>query len=515
MSKIQVSHTILDNEQFQKTDKMKGIFLLITVVVFQLEVASAQQTSFTLPQVIEIAQEGSFDAFRAKNMYRLQEVNYKEFLNELKPRANLNVTPLNYTRSIQETYNSTLKRYEPVEIQQLTSQYNMGVTKKVGITGGSLSLNSGLTRSQRYSDNNTNLDFFSTPLRLTYRHNFAQVNSWKWKARTAPLRFKQAKLEFLERQEEIAGKAVNFFFSLLNAQVNLEIAQLNKTNADTLLSMGHKREAIGSITRDNMYNLQLRQINAVISLNQAKNTLENTRLNLCDFLEIPLDSDVICIPPKEVNLEYIDPTLARQLANTNNPNKQALLSKLIDAQQRVKSARLARYGVNLEAGIGFNQNKDNFTDAFQDLLNRQNFRINLSIPLLDWGDAKRRIQRAKLNEKLVVKDKRKREQSLLLEVAQKANEFNLKRSELNSAAIADTISQYAYTATQQRFLLGKVNVISINDSYKAMYTAKNRYVSVLRSYWQYYFTMRKLCLYDFERQFELMNGFENLLQKKN
>lgn len=477
------------------------------------KVVSAQQTSLTLFQVIEMAQKESFDAFRAKNMYRIQEVNYNEFLNELKPRASLNMTPINYTRSIQETYNSTLKRYEPVEIQQLTSQYNMGVSKKVGITGGSLSLNSGLTRSQRYSDNNTNLDFFSTPLSLTYRHNFAQVNSWKWKARTAPLRFKQAKLVFLEQQEGIAGKAVALFFSLLNAQVNMDIAKLNKTNADTLLSMGHKREAIGSITRDNMYNLQLRQVNAVIAFDQAKNTLENTRLDLCDFLEIPLDSDVLCIPPKAVGLEYIDPTLARQLANANNPNKQALLSKLIDAQREVKSARLARYGVNLEAGIGLNQNKDNLSDAFHDLLDRQNFRINLSIPLVDWGDAKRRIHRAKLNEKLVIEDKRKKEQGLLLEVAQKANEFNLKRSELNSAAIADTISQHAYTATQQRFLLGKVNVISINESYKAMYTAKNRYVNVLRSYWQYYFTMRKLCLYDFEKQSELMNGFEILLEK--
>ena len=139
---------------------MNRVFLLITVVILMLEVASAQQTSFTLPQVIKMAQKKSFDAFRAENMYRQQEVNYKEFLNELKPRANLNVTPLNYTRSIQEIYNSTLKRYEQVEIKQLTSQYNMGISKKVGLTGGSLSLNSGLTRSQRYSDSNTNLDFF-------------------------------------------------------------------------------------------------------------------------------------------------------------------------------------------------------------------------------------------------------------------------------------------------------------------------------------------------------------------
>ena len=69
-----------------------------------------------------------------------------------------------------------------------------------------------------------------------------------------------------------------------------------------------------------------------------------------------------------------------------------------------------------------------------------------------------------------------------IDVTKKANEFNLKLNELNFAAKADTISQSAYEATQELFTQGKVSVININESYKAMYSAKNQYLSALRNF---------------------------------
>ncbi len=495
-------------------------FKLQTIIIAGLfccipEVAVAQQIELDLQQTIEKANKNSLEIFRARNMYLVNELNYQDFLVELRPHLNLQLTPLNYTRSITEVYNSELMKYEPVEIQRLTSQYNMGINQQIGLTGGNLSVNSSLMRSQRYgSSSNNNLDFISTPLSIGYQQNFSSINAYKWKAKIEPLKFKQAKLEFIEQREEVSIKAVNLFFSLLVAQMNFDIAVLNSQNADSLISMGRKREQIGSISRDDLLNLELKQVNAGISVEQAKNQLENARLDFCDFLEIPLDTEIECIAPEKVELAFINPQQAQQLAEKNNPDSHGLIQKLLEAQKQVCAAKRSKYNISVAAGVGLNQNKEVFAEAFQDLLDRQNFKIALSIPILDWSETKRSIQRASLNEQITQRENEKVKEQLMIEVAKKANEFNIKRSELNSAAKADTLSRRAYELTQQLFALGKANVIAINESYKAMYSARNQYLNALQNYWFYYYTIRKLCLFDFQTGRELTSDFDQILETK-
>lgn len=491
-------------------------FFFVAFLFFCNGRLSAQTTQLTLQQTIDRAQKSSFEIFKAKNLYLNEELDFADFKMGLRPQLDLQITPINYSRSITEVYNSELMKYEPVEIQRLTSTYNLGISQPVGFTGGNLSAYSSLTRSQQFSEAySNNLDFISTPFSISYYQNFAQLNTHKWKAKTEPLAFEQAKLEFIEQREEVSIKAVNLFFTLLVAQQNLAIAHLNSANADSLISIGKKRAKIGAISRDDLLNLELKQVNASINVAQSKNELENARLDICEFLELPLNSEINCIAPNKVVLAQVNPTIAQELAAKNNPDSHDLKRKLLLVQKQELEAKRKRYGITLNAGLGLNQNQDKFTEAFQDLLNRQNFKLSMSIPLIDWKENKRNIQRATLNKEITEKENKKIKNLLMIEVAKKANEFNIKKIELNSAARADTISQHAYEATQQLFSLGKVNVISINESYNAMYSAQNRYLSALRNYWYYYYTIRKLCLFDFENEIELMDGFQQQLSKLN
>ena len=484
----------------------KTIFCIIVLVTFiaPRNTTKAQTVQLSLDETIALAQEKSLDAFRAKNMYQIKELYFQDFLNGQKPHLNLRLTPVDYNRSINEVYNSVLKKYEPVEIQRLVSSYNLGVNQNVGFTGGDISIYSSLMRSQRFGGiTNNNVDYISTPLSIGYRHNFAQINNYKWKSKIEPLKFEQAKLEFIEQQEAIAIRTVSLFFSLLSDQMNYDIAVLNYSNAKALYKNGIKRGKIGSISRDELLNLKLKRINASITVEQTQNRLENSRLDICEFLELPQETDVVCLIPEQNKLKFIDPKRAQDLAITNNPDSKDLARKLLEARKQVAQAKQSRYGINLSAGIGFNQQKNDFNDAFKDLLDRQNFKVSIDIPILDWGETKRRIQKSELNEEMVKKENEKTRELLLLEIAKNTSQFNMKTSELESAAMADTVSQYAYDATQQRFAIGKVNVIAINESYKSLYSAKNRYMGALWKYWQYYFTMRKLCLFDFENEQDL------------
>lgn len=489
--------------------KLHKSCLIAVLSLFSIGFAPAQTVELTLKNTIDKAQETSLDIFRAQYMYLVREMDHQDFLSELKPRLNLQFVPFNYNRSIVEEYNSELMKYDPVEIQRLTSQYNLGINQKVGFTGGNVNIYSSLMRSQRFGGNaGNNLDYISTPVSISYRQNFSRINEYKWKSKIEPLKFEQAKLEFLEKQEGIAVKAVNLFFSLLTAQMNLDIAHLNRENANSLIDMGRKREKIGSISVDELLNLELKKVNADINVEQARNELENARLDFCEFLELPVNTEIRCIAPETVRLTYIEPRQAQQLVIKNNPDSHYLEQKLLEVQKQVSAAKHNKYDISMEAGIGWNQNREHFSEAYTDLLDRQNFRVSLNIPIIDWQENKRRVERTILNEQLTKKENRKIIDLLMIEVTKTVNEFNIKHSELNSAARADTISKSAYEATQQLFSLGKANVIAINEAYRAMYSARNQYFNALSNYWFYYYTLRKLCLFDFEKNSDLTNGFD-------
>lgn len=494
---------------------MKIIFRISLLLwLLHSSYAFAQPLSLSLEEAITIAQQSSLDMFRYKNMYRQKVLNFEDFRMALRPQLNLALTPMNYNRSIVEEYNSELGKYEPVEIQRITSQYQLNLTQKVGLTGGNLNVYSSLMRSQQLGDTRKDLDFISTPFSISYRQNFSQINNYKWQTRIEPLKFEQAKLDLIEQRESIALKAVDLFFRLLSDQKNLEIARLNLDNAITLLEIGEKRGKIGSISRDNLLNLELKKVNAEISLKKAANDVESSQLDLCNFLELPLSAGITCLPPNAISLLSIDARQAKEIALLNSPDSHNLQQKILEARKQLQAAKLNAFDISVEAGVGFNQNKESFSAAYQDLLNRQNFRLAVNIPLVDWKENKRRIERAKLNSELAEKEEKKTRTEIEIEVFKIVNEFNIKENELESAIQADSISQMAYDATRELFSLGKVNVIAINDAYKAMYNAKNQYINVLRSYWYYYYTIRKLCLYNFSRKEELRKELETILNTK-
>ena len=81
------------------------------------------------------------------------------------------------------------------------------------------------------------------------------TNEIRWLKRMEPLKFEIAKKAFLQRNEEIAKLAIAHYFNLLTSQINLNIAQTNYANADTLFRIGKGRFQIGTITRDELLDL--------------------------------------------------------------------------------------------------------------------------------------------------------------------------------------------------------------------------------------------------------------------
>ena len=91
-------------------------------------------------------------------------------------------------------------------------------------------------------------------------------------------------------------------------------------------------------------------------------------------------------------------------------------------------------------------------------------------------------------------------------------QFNLQSEQLRLAAKKDTLSQTRYDITKQKFLIGKVDVLKLNDALASKDGAIVNYVQALRTYWNYYYNVRKTTLFDFEKNRVLEQDYDELLK---
>jgi outer membrane protein TolC len=107
---------------------------------------------------------------------------------------------------------------------------------------------------------------------------------------------------------------------------------------------------------------------------------------------------------------------------------------------------------------------------------------------------------------------RKERDAISLEVINMVNGFNIKYKQVAAAAQADSIAQIAYEVVQQQFMLGKASVLEVNSSYTDMQSARNSYLDSLDNFWTQLYSIRKLCLYDFETGEDLEADFDRIIE---
>ena len=493
---------------------MKFNYLLILLLLVPAFKSNAQEKKLlTLENVIEIASQQSLDAFRNKNMYLASYWEFRYFKADRLPSLNIEATPMDYNRSMQKVYNYDENRDEYKPREDLSSEIALLLNQNVGLTGGRIFARSELNLSEKLGTDRIS-SYSSTPFSIGYAQSLNGYNSLKWTAKIEPLKFEKAKKDFIQAKEELAIKANRRFFDLVDAQIEVNIAETNMANADTLYKIGQGRFQVGTVTQDELLNLELSFMNAKLALTRANLGLERARADLNSFLGYDKETKIECIVPKSLPELTISSAEAIQEAIINNPEILNQQQRLIEEDRKVKQAK-AQNGVSgdLYALYGLNQNAESLDMVYQDPLDRQRFRVGVNIPVLDWGRRKGRLAMAESNREVVRisvnQEKMDFEQNVLMNVM----EFNLQADQVASTAKADTIAQLGYDVTQQRFLIGKVDVTKLNLARNDQEQARRAYINALRSYWNYYFTIRQLTLYDFKKSITLSEDFERIVNK--
>ena len=91
-------------------------------------------------------------------------------------------------------------------------------------------------------------------------------------------------------------------------------------------------------------------------------------------------------------------------------------------------------------------------------------------------------------------------------------QFNNQRQLCDVSRRAAAIAQERYTLVMERFRSGKASVTDLNTARTESDSAIQKYIRDISSFWSYYYTLRKLTLYDFLSGEDLTVDYDEMTQ---
>jgi outer membrane protein TolC len=495
--------------------KMKKLvlFSIVIVLLFSAKKINAQEVKkLTFEEVIKIAEEQSPNALMAKHRYRSSYWSYRTFVAQYRPSLTLTGTTPDYSNTYDKVWNSNTNAYDYRSTNTLTNLGSLSLTQNIGLTGGSLSLLTDFTRFNDF-ENNTN-KYIVTPVSIGLTQPLFRYNPLKWQKKTEPLKFETAKKTFLANIEQVHLSAVQNFFSLALAQINKQISEMNYLNADTLYRIAKGRYQLGTIAEDELLQMQLSWLNAESSRKEADMNLRDREIRLRSFLGYNENVRLELILPNEIPNLQIDMKEVLDLAMQNNPDILNQELTLLTAQSTVAQAKAEKgLNANLIASYGTRGQDTDIKMAYTSPSQSQRVRLGFTLPIIDWGLGQGKYKMAKSSLELaqvqVEQAKVDFTQNLFLDVEQ----FNLQKNQVAIAAKSDTVAMKRYEVTKQRFLIGKIAVLDLNDADTRKDQNRRAYVQALQNYWNYFYNIRSLTLYDFINRRPLETDYDKLLEQ--
>lgn len=501
------------NIYFEKkhTMQLNIYFTLLTCITFISAPAQEHEMRLTLQQTVEYARRQSPDAQNARHSFRSAYWNYKYYRANYLPALKLTSNPY-LDRAINKvTLGDGSVKF--VEQNLLNSDLTLSLTQNIPWTGGKLFVETAAQRIDLFS--NDSHSWQTSPVNIGYSQSLFGYNNLKWDRRIEPIRYREAKKTYVETLELVAARATEKFFDLARAQSNYEIANTNYANADTLYIYAEGRYNIGTISENEMLQLELNKLTEEANQMNARIEMDNCMQELRSYLGIQEDIELKTDIDDHVPDLNVDLNAALLLANENSPEIQNMLRRKLESESAVSKARAnAGLKADIYLRFGLTQTAEKLKDAYHNPLDQQYISLGISLPILDWGRGKGQIRVARSNRDLVHTQVEQDKTDFNLNVRKLVKQFNLQAQRVRIAARTDETAQRRAEVARRLYLLGKSSVLDLNASITEKDTARRNYITALYNYWSLYYTLRSLTLYDFEKSILLTEDLTRIIEEK-
>lgn len=490
----------------------KYIFLFLVFCFFKNNLSAQSDTlSLSLSDIIALAQSDAPDALLAETRIKNRYWAYQSTMADFKPAITLDGQLPDLNRSIQAITLPT-GRDSFIQRAQMQNGLNLSLTQQVPLTGGTVFARSGIQRLDIFQKGDANaVSYFSTPISVGFSQPIFGVNQMKWTQKIAPLQYQEAERGFAEEMENVAYEASQLFFDVFIAQLNLQASKRDLANADSLYTISKGRFSVGRIAETELLQIELSSMNADAAMQQALLDLQTGTEQLRNYLGIQKSTFFKLIPPENIPEYAIELEDALRYAKENRSDMLSFQRRLIEAELSVVEAK-ANSGLQMDLfGVfSLSQTADSFDDAFRNPLDNETIQLGVTVPIADWGKAKARMETACSNRELermnVAQEKINFEQQIMLKVKQ----FDLIRNKVNLSKRAYDVSIKRENLTRNRYYIGKIDVTDLNIAISEKENARRGYMNSLKEFWLAYYDLRRMTLYDFERNVSLVRRVEEV-----
>ncbi|MEQ9404589.1 MAG: TolC family protein [Cyclobacteriaceae bacterium] len=466
----------------------------ITLVVLTIGFTSYSQNLYTLDNIIDLAKSQSPVAKQAETRKENRFWQYKLFRSNYNPQLALFGSVPGYNRNfVENRQNDGSILFSARE--EVNSALNLGLSQPVALTGGDISINSRLRQYENLSTDFTQWN--STIVDISLNQPIFAFNQLAWDKRTEPLRYEESKRGYVEEVEFISRTAVQRFFDFLDAQVNLQIAQFNLANNDTIYNIEKGRYNIGTTSEDKLLQVELQLLRSRQDVAQADLDLQTSRLGLRTYIGLNEDENFSLSLPEEIPPFLVDEQIALQYASDNRADFIAFERRRLEADRQVAQAKGQRFQMNLNASFGLNSRGTTFDESYVDATSQQVANITLNVPIVNWGRNEARLKTALANKQLIDYTIAQEEQNFEQEILTQVRQLDVLRLQIEISKKSDEVAQKRYEVAQNRYLIGKIDITNLNIALTEKDNAKRSYTNALRTFWIAYYDLRRLTLYDF------------------
>jgi len=477
------------------------IVLLCRISFGALAIAKTDTLKLNLPQVVEMAKANSIAAKQAVTVKETEYWKWRTFKSNYQPQLALEGILPGYTKTytqVQQPNGSII--FQPVHYDN--SSLTLNFSQSIAATGGTIY---GTTQLQRFDDfDRNNVLYNGIPYGLGYTQPLLQFNSLKWDKKIEPLKFNESKQAFIETQEKISITVTEYFFDLLLAQVNLNIAELNYANTKRILTIADTKFELGKISKNEILQLQLEVLNSQKAVGTSKRDVEIATLNLRSYTGIEGNDRIKLDMPAVVAQMSVATEKVLTEAFENRSDAIAFVRRLAEARRDVAKAK-GENGLKatLSANLGFSNAANTAFDVYRNPKNQQSVQLQLSIPVMDWGRSKSRTKTAQANEQFITYAVEQDKQTFKQQIVTQVTLFNMMKEQIQLTDEAEKIAAEKYKIASERYVLGNLSITDLSIAFQENDRAKRDYVSSLRDFWGAYYQLRYLSLYDFEKNVKI------------
>lgn len=488
--------------------------LLWVVLLFPAgtRIVSAQ-IHLDMEDVVALAQDHSISAMNNRNMFVAAYWNHRSYRAELLPSLNLSAGLGNFNRSLEllQDYNTGAKSYRST--YNMSNDATLYFSQNIPWTGGTVSLSTSLSRLDQYSPARLTT-YYAQPVYLSYAQSLWGYNRFKWSKKTQPKEYEAAKREYIENMELVCQTAVMYFWNYASAMENYERAVKSFDDSRRLFAAAQTRFDMGTITRDQLMQVEVSMLNDSLSLGTGAVNLRSSLNRLCSYIGCPEDTELeldIDYDIPDITLSY-DDVLDKALTNSSFVLNQEI--SYIGAEQSIAQAKANRgIQASVNARFGLSGSANRIGDTFVSLQDQEVFGVSLSVPILDWGLARGRVRMAEAQAETT---RNQLEQSMIdfrQDLETQVLQFNNQHGQCEISRHAADLAQESYDLALQNFGSGSMTMTQLDQLKEKRDNALSTYMSNVAAYWNQYFGIRRATLYDYLTGTDISAEFDELINK--